>query len=46
MGQVNECLNSPEDLQNCKCEDSEVKMYRAKYDAVTATFLGLYKMLG
>ena len=45
-GQVNECLNHPENLQGYKCEDRGVIMYRPKYDTVTRTFQGLYEMLG
>ena len=44
--QVNECLNLPEDLQNHKCHDMEVIMYRPRYDSVTGTFLGLYETIG
>ena len=46
IGQVNECLNPPEDLQHYKCKDREAKMYRAKYDTTTGTFKGLYETLG
>ena len=46
IGQVNECLNPTEDLQNFKCEDREVIMYRPKYDTMTGTFQGLYETLG
>ena len=42
---MNECLNPPEDLQNYKCEDREIKMYRLNYDTVTRTFQGLYETL-
>ena len=43
---MNECLYPPEDLQNYKCEDKEIKMYRPKYNTVTGTFQGLYERLG
>ena len=46
IGQANECLNPPEDLQNYKCEDRGIKMYRPKYDTVTGTFQGLCETLG
>ena len=41
IGQVNKCLNLPEDLINYRCEDSEVKMYRSRYDSATGSFQGL-----
>ena len=44
--QVNESLNPPEDLQNYKYEDNEVKMYRPKYNKMTGTLQRLYETLG
>ena len=41
IGQVNKCLNLPEALKNYKCENSEVKMYRSRYDSAAGTFQGL-----
>ena len=46
LGQVNQCLNLPEDLQNYECLPNEAKIYRPKYDNVTGEFLGLYKTIG
>ena len=46
IGQVNKCLNPLEDLQNHKCNDREVIMYRPRYDPVAGPFLGLYETLG
>ena len=46
IGQVNECLNPPEDLHSYECGDREVKMYRPKYDKMMSAFLGLYETLG
>ena len=46
IGQVNKCLNLPEDLKNYKCEDREVKMYGSCYDSATGTLRGLYETLG
>ena len=45
LGQVNQCLNPPEDLQNYECQPNEAKFYRSKYDTVTGEFLGLYETL-
>ena len=46
IGQVNKCLNLPEDLKNYKWEDREVKMYGSCYDSATGTLRGLYETLG
>ena len=46
LGQVNQCLNPPEDLRNCECQPKEAKIYRPKYDTVTGEFLGLCETLG
>ena len=46
IGQVNECLNPPEDLHSYECRDREVKMYRPKYDTMMGAFLGLYETVG
>ena len=46
IGQVNKCLNLPEDLKNYKCEDREVKMYGSCYDSATGNLQGLYETLG
>ena len=46
IGQINERINPPEDLENYVCQDREVKLYRPHYDPVTDNFLGLYETLG
>ena len=46
IGQINECINPPEDLENYVCQVREVKIYRHRYDPVTRSFLGLYETLG
>ena len=46
IGQVNECINPPEDLENYVCQDREIKIYRPRYDLVTGNFLGLHETLG
>ena len=45
LGQINECINSPEHIHNYVCKESEVKMYRPQYDPVTGQFLGFYESL-
>ena len=45
LGQVNQCLNPPEDFKNCECQPNETKFYRPKYDIVTGEFLDLYETL-
>ena len=42
---MNECGN-PENLQDYKCQDREVIMYRPRYDTVTDTFCRLCETLG
>ena len=42
-GQVNECLNSPENLETYEFKDREVKMFRPCYDNVAGHFQGLYE---
>ena len=46
IGQVNECVNPPEDIENQVCEEREVKLYLPRYVVVTGKFLGLYERLG
>ena len=46
IGQINECIFPPEDLENYVCQDREVKLYRPRYDPVTGNFLGMYETLG
>ena len=46
IGQVNECLNPSEDLQNYEYEDKKIKMFGAKYDTVSGTFQCLCEILG
>lgn len=45
VGQVNQCLNPPEDLKNYKCQPNEPKIYGPKYDTVTGEFVGLMETL-
>ena len=45
MGQVNQCLNPPEDLKNYECQPNEAKLYRPKYNTIMGKFLGLYETL-
>ena len=46
LGQINECINPPEDIQNYVSKEIEVKMYRPRYDPVPGQLLGLYETLG
>ena len=46
IGQINECLNPPENLETYEFKDREVKMFRPRYDTVTDHFQGLYETLG
>ena len=46
IGQVNESLNPPENLETYEFKDREVKMFRPRYDNVTGHFQGLYGSLG
>ena len=46
LGQINECINPPEDIQNYVSKEREVKMYRLRYDPVPGQLLGLYETLG
>ena len=34
IGQVNECLNPPENLETYEFKDRQVKMFRPRYDTV------------
>ena len=45
LGQINVCINPPEDIQNYVCKEREVQMYRPGYDPVLGQFLGLYETL-
>ena len=38
VGQVNECLNPPENLETYEFKDREVKMFCPRYDNVTGHF--------
>ena len=42
VGQVNECLNLSEDLENYELGPGEVKMFCPRYGTITGKFLGLY----
>lgn len=46
LGQVNEKLNPPENVQTYEFKDREVKLYRPRYDNVTGNFKGFYETLG
>ena len=46
IGQVNECLNPPENLKTYEFKDREVKMFRPCCDNVTGHFQSLYESLG
>ena len=46
LAQVNECLNPPEDFENYKFRQREVKMFRPRYDTIAGKFKGLYETLG
>ena len=46
IGQVNECLNPPENLETYEFKDKEVRMFRPCYDKGTGHFQGLYESLG
>ena len=46
LGQVNECLDPPENLKTYEPKDREVILYRPRYDTVTDHFEGIYETLG
>ena len=46
IGQVNESLNPPENLETYEFKGREVKMFPPRYDNVTGHFQGLYEFLG
>ena len=46
IGQKNEGINLPADIENYVCKEREVKMYRACYNAVLGRFQGLCETLG
>ena len=43
IGQINECLNPPENIESYEFKEWEPKMYRCRYDTATGQFLGLYE---
>ena len=45
LGQINQCQNPPEDLNNYVCKPDEIKIFRRKYDTVTGNFFGLLETL-
>ena len=45
VGQINQCLNPPENIETYRFKDNKVKMYRPCYDTVTGQFHGLYETL-
>ena len=46
MGQVNQCLNPPENLDEYQFKENEARINRPRYDTVTRQFMGLYETLG
>ena len=45
VGQINQCLNPPENIETYGFKDNKAKMYRPCYDTVTGQFQGLYETL-
>ena len=46
LGQVNECMNPPENLKEYQLKENEAIINHPRYDTVTGQFLGLYETLG
>ena len=46
LGQVNECMNPPENLKEYQLKENEAVINHLRYDTVTEKFLGLYQILG
>ena len=46
IGQINEGINPPADIENYVCKEREVKMYKPCYNAVLGRFQGLCETLG
>ena len=46
LGQVTECLNPLENIENYVCKVREVNMHRPRYDPVSEQFFGLYESIG
>ena len=46
VGQINECLNPPEDFENYELGEREVKMFHPRYDAITGKLKSLSETLG
>ena len=46
VGQINECLNPPEDFENYELGEREVKMFHPRYDAITSKLKSLSETLG
>ena len=46
LGQINECINPPENIHNYVCKKREVRIYCPQYDPVARQILGLYESLG
>ena len=46
LGQVNECIYLPEDLQNYELGPREIKIFRSRYDTIYGKLKGLHEILG
>ena len=46
IGQINEGINPPADIENYVCKEREVKMYKPCYNVVLGRFQGLCETLG
>ena len=46
LGQVNECMNPPENLKEYQLKENEAVINHLRYDTVTKKFLRLYQILG
>ena len=46
IGQINQCLNPPENVESHEFKERETKMYQPRYVTVTGQFSGLYETLG
>ena len=46
LGQVNECMNPPENLKEYQLKENEAVINHLRYETVTEKFLGLHQILG
>ena len=46
LGQVNECIYLPEDLQSYELGQREIKIFRPRYDTIYGKLKGLHEILG